>query len=185
MGRTSCEGARFQVKNNFKVATGKKIAIWIHHLCLLPHHSNCGSAIFNLTKVKTVFPHVCVVQDHFVLDGQSSNDFNGNLMLCWRRPKVRSFKGCFPPYRVEAGGQRSDLTTKQRRSKHCFSSSSLAFTFQFSTKTGSTETNYIIEYTIAVLLLAVTPCSHLNVVLASLCTTPNEERRAVAGRVQK
>lgn len=51
-------------------------------MCLSPHHSNGGSAIFNLTEVKTVFPRGCAVQDHFVLDRQSSNDFNGNLVFC-------------------------------------------------------------------------------------------------------
>lgn len=71
------------VKRRASISLQKtKITIGIYHLCLWPPCSNFGSAIFNLTEVKTVSPHVYVVQDHFVLDGQSSKDFNGNLVLC-------------------------------------------------------------------------------------------------------
>lgn len=56
MERTSCEEARFQAKNNFKVSLEKKMVRRVRHLCSSPHRSNGGSAIFNLTEVKSVFP---------------------------------------------------------------------------------------------------------------------------------
>lgn len=105
MGRTSREESRFQVKNNFKVVSGKKkkIPIWIHRLFLSPHRSNCGSASFNPTEAKTVLAHICAVQDHFVLEGQSSNDFNGNLV-----PRGQIVSGVIPlptGWRQEVRGQ--------------------------------------------------------------------------------